>query len=264
MTEAEWLACKDPKKCLEFLRDKVSDRKLRLFTVACCRYIWNLMPNEPSKEAVKVAERFADGIAGPQELLNASRAIEATLYAAEVVLETNFLAAEGLADAPDSASLSAARSLISTQNGHYSAARAALYATAIAAHEAAIGITSSIHYAAVCAAGTDLVADLPARIAASGAVTGYSRELCNEVIGNPFRSASIDLLWLTPSVRKLAESSYEERAFPSGELNTARLAVLADALKEAGCQDTDILNHCRGPGPHVRGCWVLDLVRSVD
>ena len=52
---------------------------------------------------------------------------------------------------------------------------------------------------------------------------------------------------------KLAEAIYEERAFD-------RLAVLADALEEAGCTNPDILGHLRGPGPHVRGCWVLDCL----
>jgi hypothetical protein len=35
---------------------------------------------------------------------------------------------------------------------------------------------------------------------------------------------------------------------------------LGDALEEAGCSDEEILAHLRGPGPHVRGCWVVDLL----
>jgi hypothetical protein len=54
-------------------------------------------------------------------------------------------------------------------------------------------------------------------------------------------------------VPKLAASIYEQRAFD-------RLPVLADALEEAGCTDADILGHLRGPGPHVRGCWAVDLI----
>jgi hypothetical protein len=45
----------------------------------------------------------------------------------------------------------------------------------------------------------------------------------------------------------------EERAFE-------RLPILADALQDAGCENADILDHCRGPGPHARGCWVVDLI----
>jgi hypothetical protein len=59
---------------------------------------------------------------------------------------------------------------------------------------------------------------------------------------------------------RLAEAAYEERSLPRGTLDADRLAVLADALEEAGCADPDLLGHLRGPGPHVRGCWALDLV----
>jgi hypothetical protein len=65
-------------------------------------------------------------------------------------------------------------------------------------------------------------------------------------------------------VVRLAQATYEERHLPEGTLDNTRLLILADALEEAGCTDTDILCHLRGPGPHVRGCWVADLVRSVD
>jgi hypothetical protein len=72
----------------------------------------------------------------------------------------------------------------------------------------------------------------------------------------PFRSVSINPAWLTwndSTVVKLAQGIYDDRAFD-------RLPVLADALEDAGCHDADILGHCRHPGPHVRGCWVVDLL----
>jgi hypothetical protein len=56
---------------------------------------------------------------------------------------------------------------------------------------------------------------------------------------------------------QLARSLYEERRFED-------MPVLADALEEAGCQDAAVLEHCRGPGPHVRGCWVLDVVLGKE
>ncbi|HWG44662.1 MAG TPA: hypothetical protein VN688_17935 [Gemmataceae bacterium] len=85
-------------------------------------------------------------------------------------------------------------------------------------------------------------------------------DLLRDIFGNPFSPVSTNPTWLTPSVITLAPAAYEERPLPSGELDTARLAVLADALEEAGCHDTDILGHLRSPGPHVRGCWVLDAL----
>ena len=54
--------------------------------------------------------------------------------------------------------------------------------------------------------------------------------------------------------------AYDERLMPSGELDLGRLAVLSDALEEAGCTSAEILTHLRSPGPHVRGCWALDLI----
>ncbi len=67
MDERGWLARDDPGPMLEFLQDKASDRKLRLFQVACCRRAWHLLPNDSCREAVLVAERYADGQAKDRE-----------------------------------------------------------------------------------------------------------------------------------------------------------------------------------------------------
>jgi hypothetical protein len=87
--------------------------------------------------------------------------------------------------------------------------------------------------------------------------------LLRDIIGNPFRPVTLDPVWLTWNSRivaRLAEAAYNERTLPSGTLDHARLAVLADALEEAGCTDSEILSHCRGPGPHARGCWLVDAL----
>ena len=61
-------------------------------------------------------------------------------------------------------------------------------------------------------------------------------------------------------MQRLAEDAYEERELPAGTLDVTRLAVLADALEDAGCDQADLLAHLRGPGSHVRGCWAVDLL----
>ena len=67
-----------------------------------------------------------------------------------------------------------------------------------------------------------------------------------------------------PVAHVLARAAYEERELPSGHLDNARLGVLSDALEEAGCTDEALLGHLRGAGPHVRGCWALDLVLAKE
>jgi hypothetical protein len=78
-------------------------------------------------------------------------------------------------------------------------------------------------------------------------------ELVRDIFGNPFRPVVVDPSWRTAAVVALARGIYEERAFE-------RLPMLADALQDAGCEDDQVLGHCRYDGPHVRGCWVVDLL----
>jgi hypothetical protein len=75
----------------------------------------------------------------------------------------------------------------------------------------------------------------------------------------PFRAVSFETGWRTPAVLSLAQAAYEQRSLPSGHLDSTCLSVLADALDEAGCTDEAVLSHLRAPGPHVRGCWAVDL-----
>ncbi len=85
-------------------------------------------------------------------------------------------------------------------------------------------------------------------------------ELLREVFGNPFRRVTLAPQWRTRTVLSLAQAAYEEDGLPRTTLDPAHLAVLADALEEAGCGSPEVLEHLRGPGPHVRGCWALDLL----
>src|SRR5262249_5012017 len=78
------------------------------------------------------------------------------------------------------------------------------------------------------------------------------------VFGNPFHTRSARARQ-TPEIVSLAQAAYDERIDSTGHLDVHRLAVLADALEEAGCTEEAILDHLRAPGPHIRGCRVLDL-----
>ncbi len=87
---------------------------------------------------------------------------------------------------------------------------------------------------------------------------GTLSQLLRDIFGPlPFRPVAIDASWRTPPVVALATSIYEERAWGD-------MPILGDALSEAGCDDTEVLGHCRGQGQHTRGCWVVDLVLKKE
>jgi hypothetical protein len=214
MTEQEWLACADPEKMLGFLRGKASDRKLRLFAVACCRELDpESVASEPARIAVEVAERFADRQAAEGEL-----------------------AASGGA-----------------------AARDAVYVARVAAGETRAGTAAWGAAWAVCGRSVSAVAAWAAS-AAWGCEPGPRADRLRDLFGNPFRPAIVSPAWRTPQVLALAQAAYEHRDLPAGTLDVARLAILADALEDAGCDRADLLAHLRRPGPHVRGCWAVDLI----
>jgi hypothetical protein len=81
--------------------------------------------------------------------------------------------------------------------------------------------------------------------------------LLRDIFGNPFRPVTFDHAWRTPTAVALAQQMYDSRDFSA-------MPILADALQDAGCDNFDVLDHCREPGPHVRGCWVVDLVLGKE
>jgi hypothetical protein len=92
---------------------------------------------------------------------------------------------------------------------------------------------------------------------------GVQCGLLRDIYLHPSREVHVAppvLQWNDATVVKLARGTYADRHLPSGLLDNARLAMLADALEEAGCDDAAILDHCRHPGEHVRGCWLVDLL----
>jgi hypothetical protein len=158
MTEAEWLACPEPTRMLEFLRGTASSRKVRRLGCVSSRMVWHLTPPAPWQVVVRPDGSHSN-------------------------------------DAGDFANLTHADPQSCTQ----------------------------------------LV------------------DVIRCIFGNPFRPVAVDPAWRTDTVVALARQMYESRDFGA-------MPILADALQDAGCTNEDVLSHCRGPGPHVRGCWVVDLV----
>ncbi len=200
---------------LLFLRDKVSDRKLRLLACANGRLLWPWITDHRSRQALIVAERFADGLASEQDRADAFAACLEVPYVREY--EPNGVAA----NSPRS--------------------KAAAYAQHAVWEQVFVG------------AYTNSQCVLPK---ATGLPEMLPLHLLRDIFGNPFRPVIVEPQWLTETVLALAAGIYADRAFD-------RMPILADALEEAGCDHADILTHCREDGPHVRGCWVVDLVLKM-
>jgi hypothetical protein len=101
---------------------------------------------------------------------------------------------------------------------------------------------------------------LKMRTGAGGDECAAQAALLRDILGNPFRPVTVSPAWRAPPAVALARAAYDRRGLPSGALDTTRLAVLADALEEAGCDQADLLTYLRGPVPHARGRWVVGLI----
>jgi hypothetical protein len=247
MTEKEWLDSVDPQMMLEFLRGKASDRKLRLFACACCRRIWHLMPDERCHRAIEAAERYADGVVSEAEWQAALWGVREILNAWDADYE-EAQERERMGwgwippvrtSAPDKAVDATYDAIFPTDDGLLDAARSACWA---------VGSHAGFGEEFTDAQRTEQRAQTM---------------LLRDIFGNPFHPVTLDptvLTWNDATVVRLAQAAYEERHMPAGTLDSDRLAVLTDALEEAGCSNPDILGHLRGPGPHVRGCWPVDLL----
>jgi hypothetical protein len=254
VTEQEWLACTDPVPMLEFLRGKSSDRKLRLFACACSRRVCHLFENERSQIAIRwrkviaISETFADGLVDIDELINAQdmamdcgrEAIE-QVYAATTPLELSLaLLLQEITSTQGSDALSCGQKIEIELPLNLAAAARAI------GHEWEIDVLQN-----------EQVQIINGRAAVQAAEESAQASLLRHFVGNPFRPVSLDSSWLMPTVVSFAKEIYDNRAFDG-------LPILGDALEEAGCTNSEVLDHCRGPGSHVRGCWALDLMLGKE
>jgi len=227
MTEAEWLACEDPIDMLRFvkqwrtIRKQVKQRKQKLFAIACCRRLWSLIDDERTRRGIEVVERFTDGQATSEELSTAET-------------EAN---AAWLKNAGDDISLACLQLFGKDVNGMHAST-----STLSAAFRQQQTKTSE--------------PSEPLAGRQRGACPPEERAQCaliRDIFGNPFRPVTFSQEWRTETAVALARTMYESREFSA-------MPILADALQDAGCDSDEVLNHCRSDGPHVRGCWVCDLV----
>jgi hypothetical protein len=225
MTEAEWMAFTDPRPMLGPLRRRAGDRKLRLFAVACCRRIWELLPDDECRSALETAERFADGLASLESLREAHR-----------------VAYHSFVNNTDSG-----------ECGRFTGRESAAMAVAGACWTEEEGRDR----------GLDDVVDNCYGLGrlSTGRRDGGRIEFIRQcrdirdIFGYPVRAVNLAPSWLTSEAVTLARTMYDSRAFD-------RLPELADALRRAGCNDAALLAHCHETGQHVRGCWVVDVVQD--
>jgi hypothetical protein len=234
MTEAAWNVCTDLHKMLEFVRrtDWADDRKLRLFAGACCQRIFPLLADERSRQAVEAAEQYADSRIGQEGLhsahLSARRAYQAARTPASRA-------------SSNSAQTCSAPELL-------------LRVDRIFAHDVDLVALAADVAGEALAFKADPVRGSSRWYAVLQAEQKVQCAVLRDLFGLlTFRPVEINPCWRTPTVVALATAVYEERRWQD-------LPILGDALQEAGCADEEVLAHCRGPGPHARGCWLVDLL----
>ncbi len=232
MTEEEWCSSGDPAAMLAWLERRLlaNQRKLRLFVCACCRQAWDQL-RPALRDMVEVAEEAADLDPWYRP---ASAALNSRFYGALIELHQT-----PLGELEEEIRSLAARVVFGVEKKSASRTRA------------------------LCPPSTPKA----------------QADLLRELFGNPFRQVRLvraslrhrvrhhssakkskEILfvrewlgWRQGLIGQLAQAIHEERAFE-------RLPILADALEDAGCDEVELLDHLRHPGPHVRGCWALDLL----
>jgi hypothetical protein len=229
MREPDWLAGNDPDAMLDHMAERGSDRKWRLFLCACLRELGHLLPDQRTRRAFLVLERFADGEAGAVDL--------AIAHADAIAAHRHLFSSAFPRDSRE-------RRLFHRVEGVH---QALVHATQAGPKDARIQ--------AIQVAATLRNADLhdPAwgqRIRATQCA------LLRDLFGNPFRPARLSTTWLRTAGRQAVEVAaaiHADRSFDE-------MGILADALADADCPCDALVRHCRESVPHGRGCWAVDLL----
>ncbi len=249
MTEDEWLNCIDSVPILTFLQNKGAEqgwlsctycrvrcsqqmgfcpayRKLRLVSCACCHRILSLLPALVCRNVLRALEDYLEGATDLTSYVRAYHEFDQTRRSRFPKDAT-----------PD--------------DGAWNALYCAVHRKWLEHFDkgSAKDRWRILHAVAMDAAASTGADEIRAQA-----------DLLRDIFGNPFHPVMIDsgwLAWNDGTVPKLAQGIYNDRAFD-------HLPILADALEESGCTNSDILAHCRQPGEHVRGCWVVDLMLGKE
>jgi hypothetical protein len=228
---------------LDAIASAASERKLRLFAVACWRRTLCCIADERCGRAVEIAEQYADWLVH-DDVLDQAR----TAYERAVV---------GCWPPPPRCDCLLLREM--TASLASGAASQAAWQMQRKAQRAGRRLERRTRRAQRKSSPIEVAEAIDAQ-AASVEETRRQCALLRDIFGSCFRPIVMAPHWRTRDVIDLAQGAYDERLRPSDELDQKLLSVLADALEEAGCTTTDILAHLSSLGPHVRGCWAVDLV----
>jgi hypothetical protein len=224
VTEKDWLAARDPDDLLDYHTMKRDKRRLRLLAAACVRRM------RPHVEAVLRDPAFGH------------------------LLDVVERYADGAADRAEfiAARKPFRRAVRALGENLREPAKSAAGVFGCLADDAMEGMTVTVANARYVIQKAN-----PGNRGVAKAERAAQADLLRDIFGNLFRPVALDPSWRTSTVVALAARMYESRDF-------AAMPILADALQDAGCDSDDVLDHCGGPGPHVRGCWVVDLVLGKE
>jgi hypothetical protein len=259
MTEQEWLSGSNPHPMLTFLKGQKetgwagmlakmglkkckTSRKFQLFACACCRRLWPLLVDESSRRAVEIAELYADGLVSKGEY---RRAIQSARAAALELARPRVMVGEWLMAAQSRA----VDAVVSTLESADPADEAATWGKeAVRALASRKPHDQSINPFSPESSSPSITPD-----AAWTAEAKAQCALLRELFGNPFANPKLDEAWRSPQAQALAKSLLQNHTLDD-------LTELAKLLEQAGCEEEQVLRHCREQKEHVRGCWVMDFV----
>lgn len=235
MQEYGWFHWNDLRDMVCVIGEKRDIRKMRLAACAWVRTVWDDLENPHLRTAVEVAEQFADFQAKKQQMKAVRGIIDKEIERAR----RRELHARS--QASDSAAEQAKAHLwLVTQF-------AQLVTPLLETRQFDSKLLSDVSF------NIDRLFGKWGNYKQQSTLESDRCSLLRDIFGNPFRQVVLNPSWLTSTVIALAKQIYDSKDF-------SVMPILADALQDASCENEEILNHCRGPGPHTRGCFAIDLI----